>query len=190
MIGLVYAHAQEIKFLKQAAGQLSLNLTFIPWKQLQKIQALPANIKLVINAGFAGSLNQRFLPGQVCLVTTVMAFQNGQLQQNKLQLTWLQESQTVTKLPLASVYTSSLPVINSKLRDQLAVKTKADLVDMEAYEIFQLVRRANIPFLAFKVVSDKANEETVTVINSKKEHYAQLLAETVIHFLPKQRTEY
>lgn len=184
MICVVYAYPREVKYLKLNASKLKIQLFWLPWSKAHTRRYCAAHIplgtKLILNVGFAASLNSRFSLGQVCLVNLFLAEQGGKLLKLRNDNIWS------FKASAATLFTSQVPVTNSIMRQKLAEETKADLVDMEAFWILKLAQSLNIPFLCFKVVSDYANEESEQLVKGKGKIYAQILAEKVLEFLENQ----
>lgn len=186
MVCLVYAYAQEVNSLKRAVSQLNLQqkIYWLNWRSGLKFKSPPANTKLIINVGFAGSLNNKFSCGQVCQIKLFLAKQNGCLVKlkngNNKRVTKLKMLQDV---PSATLFTSRLPVVTEEKKQALVLETQADLVDMEAFWLFKYAQALNIPFWALKVVSDNADAEAEQKVKLNYRHYAQLLAKNVLPIL-------
>jgi len=185
MVCLVYAYAEEVNSLKQAVSQLYLKqkLYWLNWRPGLKLKPIPNKVKLIINLGFAGSLNGKFSCGEVCQVSLFLAKENGYLLKAKSSNSLTKLKILLKDLPTATLYTSSLPVVDAKKKQALALETQADLVDMEAFWLLQQAQTLNIPFCCLKVVSDFADAEAKQMVKANQHYYAQVLAKAVLPLL-------
>jgi len=105
---------------------------------------------LLINIGFAGSLNPALKAGGLFYI-------------NEIRSTVHESSQIpavpAVDLPGCSLLTVSEAVVSDIKRAELSLRFGAGLVDMEAYELARIAGHHQIPFYCFKMVSDEAGDK-------------------------------
>lgn len=169
MIYMVYAHKGEIESF---AGPLNSERS--PFKPVRARgadagKALAAALsgeksgppELILNVGFAGSLDPDLAPGQAVSVAQL------KLETSAAWLDTLIAGAAVAPAPGLSwdfakhrrvrCLTTREAVADPDIREALRNSTGAEIVDMEAAHLFAVAVSAGIPFAAVKVVSDHAD---------------------------------
>lgn len=181
MINIIYAYPSEVKALRELIKINGLHscVSFFKWP------SLPKKINSVmLNVGFAGSLNTGLALGQVVLIkkifyesdkkTVILNSSDQSLAENFAKN---QELSSVTLLTVKN------PVADTSLRDKLRQKTNADVVDMEGHHIFAIAKEKNIPFISFKIITDNANSDTWQSVMQNSDKWSRILGEEVFEFI-------
>lgn len=183
MINIVYAYKPEVKALKVLLKENNLHKQ-VKWYKWPSVPRRGRN--LIVNVGFVGGLNTGIALGQVVLIDKVVAPQKNGFEELIIdgpQQELAKKFAENNKLALAGLLTVSDPVTDSLLRDELSITTKADVVDMEAHNLFLLAKERKNPFISFKVVTDNADSDTLVNIKQKGELWSKILAQKVVEFL-------
>lgn len=108
-------------------------------------------ITSLIQTGYCGALKTRYRPGDICRIGKVSTPGNSRI------------FEMTAKLHDHEILTVDHPVITLEDRDDLMIKSNADLVDMEAWKICNLVAKAKpgIKMTIIKIVGDVPGEETL-----------------------------
>ncbi len=131
----------------------------------------------LLHIGFAGQLSEKLLPP--CAVFVVEAVHSPHASQ-ALALPCLPEFE---HLPKATLLTADAPVEREDEKRQWRAQFKAELVDMETYDLAALCREKNVPLFVLKSVTDRANEMTNREFKQKYRQCALKLAEVVENVL-------
>ncbi len=155
MILITYAYEAEAKFLKELVKG-SIFEDKIIWSRFlsAKDLVIDEKVKLILNIGFAGALNQELALGQVILVEDP-----------------------------ARLFTSKDPVTSIELRDKLRKETGADVVDMEGHILFDLAKANNLPIKCFKVISDMADNDAWQMVKQNSDKWSKALGSVVYEYL-------
>lgn len=162
--------SEHMHFLRTGVGQTAGSVLQAYLKQFQ-----PA---AVWNAGLAGALHRQFHPAQIFQITHVQSLTST----NSFVLP---EQEALPELPVARLVTALQAVTNTEERDRLRAQTSADLVDMEAFYLAEQCRTRDIPFTAFKMVSDYADTQTEKDFLQHLHTYSQRLAQALYPLLLK-----
>jgi len=145
---------------------------------------------LVINLGLAGSLSSRLNVGDVFFPTSFHAFQNATIE--TIDLTHL-ENHLSDGLPetwiRGGLFSSEKPIVTAKQKSNAASACGALAVDMEAFALSESCRRADVPFLSLKIISDRADSSALrTFFRKLNKNLTILSVETIrlIRHIPKQ----
>ncbi len=133
----------------------------------------------LLHIGFAGQLSAKPLPP--CAVFVVDAVHSPHASQ-ALTLPYLPE---FGYLPKATLLTVDAPVKREDEKSQWRAQFKADLVDMETFDLATLCREKNLPLFVLKSVTDRADETTEREFKQHYRHCAVKLAEVVENVLQK-----
>lgn len=186
MILIAYAYKPEVKELKRlVSAQDGPAIAWLNWKTDKPIpEFLKADTYLILNLGFAGSLTDDLKPGQIVLANSLI--------RDNCEEHYLLENDHFHKassfavrnnISEVTLFTSSEPILSTKKRQAALRKFKAHAVDMEAGHLLQVANQNGIPFLSFKIISDKADSNAWPNIKNNIDIYSRRLGETVFEFL-------
>lgn len=182
---IAYAHLPEVRELKDHIEKTNYrdNIRLLRWNQGLDLPNLTTSTNLIMNVGFAGMLNPNFEMEEVHLINKI-AYLNDQevVFRSEIDQICLDFSRQF-HLKTASLLTSKNPIINQLLRDKLYRLTCADLVDMEAYFLYERAKKERVKFMSLKIVSDLADEEATQSVKEKTVRLSDKLGQTVINFL-------
>lgn len=187
VISIVYAYKPEVKALKELIkkNKLQRQVRWYRWPSAPK-----KSRGLLLNVGFAGGLNPNLSLGQVVLIDKIVALDKSGLDEFIIDNPEQQEAKEFAKannLTTAGLLTVNDPVTDPLLRDELSDSTKADVVDMEGYNVLKVLLDSfpgNCPpIVSFKVVTDNADSDTWLNIKQKGELWSKILAQKVIDFI-------
>ncbi|MBS3740603.1 MAG: 5'-methylthioadenosine/S-adenosylhomocysteine nucleosidase [Candidatus Cloacimonetes bacterium] len=137
----------KIDFLKTGIGTRNIksNLTALLKDNKYKYD-------YIINTGTAGSLKDELHVGEVFIPNTIEYFEKREKYFFDINHNFKMSKNWITGI----LVTSDKDIINTTDKKNLKAKTKADAVDMEAYEAAKVSKKYNIPFISIKVISDYA----------------------------------
>lgn len=186
----VYAYPAEVEHFQRLIkkAKLTHRFTWICWRREEGAE-LPEFKKkpdLIVNLGFAGGLSGRPAAGEVALISELTALEksgpvilenNSEYQKAALNFTQRRNIATVRLL------TSRVSVVSFKKKKELAALSGADVVDMEAFWIYQAAKNLSTPFISFKVVSDNADKTAPFLVKRNKKRLNKVLGEAVFNFI-------
>jgi nucleoside phosphorylase len=85
-------------------------------------------------------------------------------------------------LESASMITVDQPLENRSLRDRYFADYRVDLVDMEGWYCAETARKRGVPFAAYKIASDYADENSQSEF---MENYRKLMKKLAMNLIPK-----
>lgn len=140
---------------------------------------------IVFSIGPAGGLNASYLLGSWHQVSMVSGYQRG----TRDLIGWKQEP--AATIPLSKGANTSTFVVASgetfcastEFRDEIRRETKGDAVDMTLFGIATACNLHHIPLIAFRVISDHADEKAVEDFNTFVSQYDGEGARRVLHVL-------
>jgi len=182
----VYAHETEIEHLRNLVNKTSWSEK-ISWHRWSKVQrgstaASFSDMDAIINAGFAGRLSNRLPLKTVVHVNQLIDPVSGKTVKLMSACKFLGPTACFDddSSPLQGrLLTVDKPVIKDTEKKILFDKYDADIVDMEAWDIFKLSKKLDIPFISFKLISDNANENTTATVTTDKHKLGHILGETL-----------
>lgn len=136
---------------------------------------------LAINFGLAGSLSPQLNVGDVFFPTSFHAFQNGAIKSvnpintsnrvsDGLPETWIR----------GGLFSSEKPIVSTEQKSSVVSASGALAVDMEAFALLESCRRADIPFISLKIISDQADSTAIwTFFRKLNKNLAVLSVETM-----------
>ncbi|MEJ2053179.1 MAG: hypothetical protein P8X42_04590 [Calditrichaceae bacterium] len=130
----------------------------------------------IMDIGAAGALTDKLDKGSIRQVTSILNKANQKLVIKPL----LPDRQAYEN---AVLFTSSKPVLDGALREQLSMKYRAEMVDMEAFTLAEISAKANIPFHCIKIISDHADHDTVHDFQTNIGILSDTLCGLIIEFL-------
>jgi len=185
-ITCVYAYPAEVEHFQRLNknAKLTHHFAWVCWRR-EKGAALPefnSKSDLIINLGFAGSLNDRLPIGTVALISEITVLEKCGPVTAKISSDYQKivlKSTRFHDIPTAKLLSSQTPVVSSKRKKELAALCGADLVDMEAYWVHQAAVNLDAPFISFKIVSDNADEAALSQTQTNKSKLSKKLSEVV-----------
>jgi len=136
----------EVEFLKTGMGISNIKTKLADLLEKNKYD-------YVINSGTAGSLKEDLHVGEIFIPTKIEYFDN----QKKLNTYLTHNIETNTNWKTGILVTSDKDITTTTDREKLKAKTKAEAVDMEAFEAAKLCKSNDISFISVKVISDYAD---------------------------------
>ncbi len=122
------------------------------------------SIQLVINAGTAGALNDGLEIRDIIFPSKYINSRSSRLSAGEL---CTQFNNSISQIPSdwvrGSLYTAENSITSESEKQAVALKTGANAVDMEAFQIAEFCRKLSIPFCSLKVISDTADSATVSI---------------------------
>lgn len=155
--------------------EIALRYTGIGVKNLNAIkeEIFTGGYDLVINAGFAGILNNDFQIFDVVLPYRYICASSGEVRE-------LQSFSPVAKKWITgSIVTTARPITSEYERQSLQKRFGADIVDMESYYLADLAWRKGIPFFSIKVLTDMANSTATADCFRNLKRAREILSDTV-----------
>lgn len=158
---------------------ISLNFKKIPVGGSFDSRAIKAGLSLdiCINTGTAGAISKDLQPLEVFFPSLffydnrrAISFQNAKLLVRLMPEEW----------KTGTLFTSKEPVLSSKRKNEIANNYQAHAVDMEAYTIAEACAVESIPFLSLKVISDKADSNTVTIFKQNLNKAVEILSRQLV----------
>lgn len=188
MILITYAYPPEIKELKLLiSANDSWSISWLNWRPGRPLTALQsADIKLLLNVGFAGSLCGEMKPGEIVLVKEIVVNDASSKPYSPLDCDYLQTARSFASshdLREIILFTSSAPVTDSRHKEQIIQSSKAHAVDMEAGYLLKASQDNGIPFISFKIISDHADRDAWNNIKENLHTYSKQLSAKVYEFL-------
>lgn len=187
MILITYAYPSEIKELKRlVCANGSSTISWLNWRSGRPLPELKsANIKLLINVGFAGSLCKDMKKGEIVLVKEIIINEASE-PYSSLDCDYIQAARSFANsnnVKEIRLFTSSQPVIDTRQKEHILRSSKAHAVDMEAGYLLKQARDKGIPFISFKIISDHADADAWNDIKENLHVYSKDLADKVYEFL-------
>jgi len=106
-------------------------------------------ITTLLQTGYCGALNHRYQPGDVCQIGKVSSIESTE----EFKMTSPDENH--------DLLTVGHPIFTMEERDDILLKHKADLIDMEAWHICNLLKNhfSDVKTSVIKIVGDVPGEE-------------------------------
>lgn len=182
MITIVYAHEPEIRGLRNSLpANFKKNIKWHRWKS--RTSEFPAD-GLILNAGFAGRLSPELSIGDVVLVREISSRGEGKTAELDSKFQNNAEFFAESKQLLSTILlTAKKPVLSESARNKLHKATRADIVDMEALDIYKLAKSLKMQMISFKIISDNADEFSWNSVKQNSDYLSDKLGETIIDFL-------
>ncbi len=182
MMFLVYAYEPEVAAVREGLGRLPKMNNQVHWIQaagnqagtvlLRAIDRSEGAASLVLNAGFAGTLDPDLTPGTVVQAASFTTTAAGpEIVPHCVALQ--------TSLPQAKILTVSTPLTEADQRDRLRLETGASLVDMEGLHLAGAAASRQLDFISLKVVSDHADAVSRQWAVGRASKWSKILAEAV-----------
>lgn len=156
---LYYCDQYYSTFLGQGIGTVTRNLT-------SSILELSGKIERVINLGVAGGLSKNLNLNKICPIKSC------ELESFELKNKPLFQLQTEGDQLFKCITTQK--VVDTPAYAQY-LNNYADLVDMELWGISAVCHQLKIPLSAYKIVSDYADQPTITKQVKERAHYFSML---------------
>jgi nucleoside phosphorylase len=182
MIFLAYAYEPEVAAVRERLARLPKMDNQVHWVQaagsqagamlLRAIDQSSGAASLVLNAGFAGTLQTDLAPGTVIQAASFTSPAAGS--EVVPHCVALQ-----TGLPQAKVLTVPTPLTEIDQRDRLRDETGASLVDMEGLHLASAAASRELDFISLKVVSDHADAVSWQWAVGRASKWSKILAEAV-----------
>ncbi len=122
------------------------------------------SIQLVINAGTAGALNDGLEIRDIIFPSKYINSRSSRLSAGEL---CIQFNNSISQIPSdwvqCSVYRAENAITSESEKQAVALKTSANAVDMEAFQIAEFCRELSVPFCSLKVISDTADSAAVSI---------------------------
>ncbi|MBN2280207.1 MAG: hypothetical protein JXQ65_06485 [Candidatus Marinimicrobia bacterium] len=132
----------------------------------------------IINIGTAGSLSDKFQIGDIVFPSTFLTLLNNTLLKIDFKnLPFIQDNQ----IEYLNIFTSDSPINDISKKENL--KKYAKIVDMESYWISKICAYQNLEFYCIKVISDYAENISMSQFKENLSNYAKLLIKPVKKFL-------
>lgn len=187
MILIVYAHEPEIKELRHlASSHENSEISWLSWRPGRTIPKFHnAKLRLILNLGFAGSLDNKLRPGQIVLVKKIVAkdFAKHRIPMNCADYQRARSFASSRNLKEIDLFTSREPVTDPRHREEILRLSGAQAVDMEAGFLLEEAEQNGIPFISFKIISDHADHSAWEDIKRDRHVLSQNLGKTVFEFL-------
>jgi len=128
---------------------------------------------LILNVGFAGRLSKKLSLGEVVLVNEFYGIGGkdaGRKLRQKSNVVKYDMHPDVAGFALRrglrsiSLLTSEAPITGAEKRAAVVKESGADAVDMEALHLLILSRKADIPFVSFKLISDDSDSTAWSMV--------------------------
>ncbi len=185
-ITCVYAYKPEVLHLQKRIEKTawSAEVSWFNWVGVNKKSDVNdfSDSDIIVNAGFAGSLKDHLPLEKVFHVDQLI----DPVSKKAVNLTsarnildsasCLSDDNYSLKIRLLTV---SRPVVEETEKNNLLDKFNADIVDLEAWNIFQLSKKSGIPFISFKLISDYANERSTAAVIANKNKLGHILGEAL-----------
>ena len=187
-VSCVYAHKTEVEHLKNLVNKTNWSEK-ISWHRWSEVQREPtatdfSETDAIINAGFAGRLSDRPPLETLVLVDQLIDPVSGktvQLETANKSLglkPCLKDDDGFLEVNLLTV---DKPVIKDTKKKNLLAKFDAAIVDMEAWDVYHLSKKVDIPFVSFKLISDNADDTATNTVITNKHKLGRLLGETLFN---------
>ena len=143
---------------------------------------------IVVNAGFAGVLDESLETGQVVIVERFFTDSPLAEQPETETLPRAAEALALTGAwPSVCGLTVAEPVLDASRRAQLHRQTGAAIVDMESFHLARTARSFSLDFVCLKVVSDLADESAWNSTVGEASRWSRILGEAVERLLDELR---
>jgi len=161
---IIAATKKEIENLKniEAEGcRLEYLITGIGYKKasdaIRNVDLLKYD--MMINAGIAGSLTDKYHKGDLILASKVYLEDHHSKKLIELSNDFTELVQTIDQISQASILTAKEAIKTKKDKRRILKNyPEVEAVDMEAYPWAEVTDRHNIPFLILKVISDNCQK--------------------------------
>lgn len=162
-IGIITGIEQEAKLLRPLIAELSDDIRPIlrcadmdVQKAVDLAQELVAqDVSGLVSFGVAGGLDPSLKPGDLVLPQSILKEAEAPIEtHNEWLSSLLQDENPASTGPLIS---SPVPVTTVEAKAALARNHGAIAVDMESYAIAEVALRADVPFIAIRVIVDGAD---------------------------------
>lgn len=180
-ITCVYAYEPEITPLRKMIGETGW-ANNVSWRKRAGVQEESgvnfSDSDLVINAGFAGRLNNDLPLETIVLVGSLVdpvSGKNAEAEFDGNLLDPIDGFADENDIPEVSMVTVDKPVVSENKKKKLFEKFGADIVDMEGKAILQMSKKLVVPFICFKLISDNADENAPGVVAANKHRLAEKL---------------
>ncbi len=161
-------------------GQEQIGSTLYPLFQKEEMPSL------IFNVGFVGALDSRIDWGRFILCDRIYRLDQGCLHKDFFisDPPLLKKAQQYLgdrsiKGQIGSLVTVDKACADSESKKRLFGKTKAAVVDMEAYYLAQIAAEKKVPFLSVKIVSDTVRDFASDAIKSRGGILSHRVAEIV-----------
>lgn len=185
VVVLTYAHLPEVRELESLIEKTVYrdNIHLLQWNTWLELPTLPPSTDLIINVGFAGMLNPNIETEEVYAINKIAYFSDQEIVFHADIDSRAIDFSSKNKIKTAALLTSRNPVTDQLIRERLYCSTNADLVDMEAYIIYELAKKEQVTFVSFKIISDFADKNARQSVKEKTVKLSEILGQTVIIFL-------
>lgn len=137
-----------------------------------------SDIDFILNIGAVGNLNDDLKIKDIVFPSKFIAIENDSLNIIDIDPIFINNYDNAK---WCKIFTSQKPVTNKPDKDNILQNTGACIVDMESFWIAQICNKNKINFLSIKVVSDYA--ENLSMSDFKKELYTN--AESLVEPIKK-----
>ncbi len=199
MIYLTYAHKPEVTAARKCADRRGWGPADLRWVRATGDRAgfeLARELRcdasktagtaagIVVNAGFAGALDDSLETGQVVTVERFLLDSRlpGQRKTETLPRTGAALA-TTDAWPSVRGLTVAEPVLDISRRTQLHRQTGAAVVDMEGFHLARTARSFGLDFVCLKVVSDLADESAWNSTVGEASRWSSILGEAIERLL-------
>lgn len=191
MIHIIYAHPSEIIRLKNKIDLSAYkeNILWHRWNKnnignIKNVLKNDNKRKFVLNIGCCGVLSSSLSVGELVIVDKISGDNVSRIISVESEYQELARKYAAQeKMPLVSLYTSKIPVVDDYKEKKFDRDKKSDIVDMEALYIYRLASECDTPFISFKVISDYADSKTIGKVKEYSHKWSKMLGDRVFEFL-------
>lgn len=132
----------------------------------------------VLNVGTCGCLNSCFEIGTIVVPNSFISDD-----EEKIEIDIQKMMKSPKKYNTATLVSSKTPIVKAKQKEELYKLTQADVVDMEAFWVAEFCQQNGIPFISLKVISDYAENLTISEFKQQLSKIASLLTKPAIDII-------
>ncbi len=196
---MTYAHKPEVMAARERADRRGWGPVDLRWVRATGDRAgfeLARELKrdapetagtaagIVVNAGFAGALDESLETGQMVMVERFLMDSRRPEQLETEVLFRTAEALAATSAwPSVCGLTVTEPVLDASRRAQLHRQMGAAIVDMEGFHLARMARSFSLDFVCLKVVSDLADDRAWNSTVGEASRWSRILGEAVERLL-------